>query len=44
MDFLAIAMVAQIVDMAVGIFQIGDLFARKIGREPFLPKLMFPLD
>src|SRR5512139_2709008 len=30
--------------MAVGIFQIGDLFARKIGWEPFLPKLMFPLD
>ena len=30
--------------MAVGIFQIGDPFARKIGWEPFLPKLMFPLD
>jgi hypothetical protein len=32
---------AQIVDMAVGDFQIGDLFAGKIGRKPFLPKLMF---
>src|SRR6476659_4280459 len=30
--------------MAVGIFQISDLFASKIGREPFLPKLMFPFD
>ena len=26
------------------IFQIGDLFARKIGWEPFRPKLVFPLD
>jgi len=30
--------------MAVGVFQIGDLFARKIGWEPSLPKLMFPLN
>ena len=44
MGFMAVAVVAKIVDMAVGIFQIGDLFARKIGWEPFLPKLMFPFD
>jgi len=36
--------VTQVVDMAIGAFQIGDLFAGKIGREPFLPKLMFPLN
>jgi hypothetical protein len=30
--------------MAVGRFQVGDLFAGKIGREPFLPELMFPFD
>src|SRR5882672_1341352 len=30
--------------MVVSIFQIGDLFAGKIGREPFLPELMFALD
>jgi len=44
MDFMPVAVVSEIVDMAVGNFQIGDLFARKVGREPFLPKLMFPLD
>jgi hypothetical protein len=44
MGFMAVAVVAQVVDMAVGLFQIGDLFAGKIGWEPFLPKLMFPLD
>lgn len=30
--------------MPIGVFQLGDLFAGKIGWEPFLPKLMFPLD
>ena len=44
MGFLAVAMVAQIVDVGVGSFQIGDLFAGEIGRESALPELVFALD
>ena len=44
MGFMAVAVMAQIVDMVVGRFQVGDLFAGKIGREPFLPELVFPFD
>ena len=44
MGLMAVTMQTEIVDMAVGSLQVGDLFAGKIGREPFLPKLMFPFD
>ena len=41
---MADLLVAQLLDMAVGLFEIGDLFAGKIGRESFLPELMFAFD
>ena len=44
MGFMAVAVVPQIIDMAIGAFQVGDLFADKIGWEPSLPKLVLPLN
>ena len=44
MGFMAVAMQAQSIDVGVGHFDLRDLFAGKVGREPFLPELVFPLD
>lgn len=44
MDFMDVAMEPQSVDMGVGGFDLGDLFAGEIGWEPALPELVFALD
>ena len=42
--FVSVAMKPQSVDVGVGVFDLGDVFAGEIGREPALPKLVFALD
>jgi len=44
MGFVGVAMEAQSVDVRVGFFDVGDVFAGKKGREPALPELVFALD
>ena len=44
MDFVGVAMEAQSVDVGVGGFDIGDVFAGEIGWEAALPELVFALD
>lgn len=43
-DFVGVAMKPQSVDMGIGIFDLGDVFAGEIGWEPTLPELVFALD
>jgi hypothetical protein len=42
--FVGVVMQPQSVDVRVGIFDLGDIFAGEIGREPALPELVFTLD
>ena len=42
--FVSVAMKPQSVDVGVGVFDLGDVFAGEIGREPALPELVFALD
>ena len=42
--FVGVAMKPQSVDMGIGVFDLGDVFAGEIGREPALPELVFALD
>ena len=44
MGFVGVAMKSQSVDVWVGSFDLGNLFAGEIGREPALPELMLALD
>src|ERR1039458_7460049 len=44
MGFVDVAMETQSVDVWVGGFDLGNLFAGKIGREPTLPELVLALD
>ena len=44
MGFVGVAMESQSVDVGVGDFDLGNLFAGEIGREPALPELVFALD
>jgi len=44
MDFVAVAMESQSVDVGVGGSDLGHVFAGEIGREAALPELMFALD
>ena len=44
MNFVGVAMGAQIVDVSVGFWELGNLFAGEVRRESALPELMFPLD
>ena len=44
MDFVSIAMEPQSVDVGVGGFNLGDLFAGEIGWESTLPELVFAFD
>ncbi len=44
MGFVGVAVKSQGVDVGVGGFDLGDLFAGEIGREPPLPELVFTLD
>ena len=44
MGFVGIAMKSQGVDVWVGSFDLGNLFAGEIGREPTLPELVLALD
>ena len=44
MGFMTIAVMTQIIDMAIGVFQVGDLFASKISWQASLPKLVLPLN
>jgi len=44
MGFVGVAMESQSVDVMVGGFDLGNLFAGEIGREPALPELVFALD
>ena len=41
---MGVAMESQSVDMRIGQFEFGDVFAGEIGRETALPELVFPLD
>jgi hypothetical protein len=43
MDFVGVAMKSQSVDVWVGGFDLGDLFAGEISREPALPELVLAL-
>ncbi len=43
-DFVGVAMEAQRLDLGVGHFEVGDLFAGEIGWQPALPELVLPLD
>src|ERR1022692_560858 len=42
--FLGVAMKSQSIDVGVGGFDLGNLFAGEIGREPALPELVLALD
>jgi len=42
--FVEVAMKPQGVDVGVGVFDLGDVFAGEIGREPALPELVLALD
>jgi hypothetical protein len=42
--FASVAMKPQRLDVGVGVFDLGDVFAGEIGREPALPELVFTLD
>ena len=42
--FVDVAMETQGVDVRVGYFDLGDVFAGEIGRESALPELVFALD
>ena len=44
MGFVGVAMKSQSVDVWVGGFDLGNLFAGEIGREPALPELVLALD
>ncbi len=44
MGFVGVAMKSQSVDVWVGSFDLGNLFAGEIGRKPALPELMLALD
>ena len=44
MGFVGVAMESQSVDVWVGGFDLGNLFAGEIGREPALPELVLALD
>jgi len=44
MGFVGVAMKSQSVDVWVGGFDLGNLFAGEIGREPSLPELVLALD
>ena len=44
MGFVGVAMESQSVDVRVGGFDLGNVFAGEIGREPPLPELVFALD
>lgn len=44
MDFVGIVVRTKRVEVGVGDSQIGDLFAREVGRESALPVLMFAFD
>ena len=44
MGFVGVAVEAQSIDVGVGDFDLGDLFAGEIRRQPSLPELVFPLD
>jgi len=43
-DFMGVAMEPQSVDVRVGRFEFGNLFAGETGWQPALPKLVLPLD
>lgn len=43
-DFLSVMMQPQSLDVGVGLLEVRDRFAGKIGREAFLPELVFALD
>lgn len=43
-SFVEVAMEAQSVDVRVGHFDLGNVFAGEIGREPALPELVLALD
>jgi len=43
-SFVSVTMEAQSLDMGIGLGQLGDAFTGKVGRETFLPELMFALD
>jgi hypothetical protein len=44
MGFVDVTMESQSVDVRIGGFDLSDLFAGEIGREPALPELVLPLD
>ena len=44
MNFLAVAMVTQRVDVAVGFGQFGYFFAGEVRRQTVLPELVFAFD
>jgi len=44
MDFMGVAMRPQVVDMQIGDFDFGDLFAGEVGGQTPLPELMFAFD
>ena len=44
MDFVGVAMKPQVVDVRIGAFDFGDLFAGEVGRETPLPEVMFAFD
>ena len=44
MEFMVIAMAAQVGDVGIGLGEIGDVFAGKEGGEAVLPVLVFAFD
>jgi len=44
MDFPCIVVLAQVIDVLVGGFDFGDLFAGEVGRQASLPELVFAFD
>jgi hypothetical protein len=43
-NFVLVAMEAQLVDLGIGLVEVGELFAGEVGREAILPKEVSALD
>ena len=44
MDFMGVAMCPEVVDLGIGDFDFGNLFAGEVGGQSSLPELMFAFD
>jgi hypothetical protein len=43
-DFVPVAVAAQLANVGVGLLEVGDLLAGEVGGQAVLPELMFPFD